>query len=131
MSRVLEVEVRLNRHLCNTASISMERPEPEQFASCLTMSRKTQSDLKYSTTSVAPELVQKLLHRCSNGSCLSLHRAVFTVSLTISSRTSSNLHVLGNFHSPKDSFHRQNPQLLAIFRITRLKNWEHVFSSCW
>ena len=34
MSRVLEVEVRLNGHLCNMASISMEGPELEQFASC-------------------------------------------------------------------------------------------------
>lgn len=55
MSRVLEAEVGLNGHLCNMASISMEGPELEQFASCLTMSRKTQNDLKYSTTSVAPE----------------------------------------------------------------------------
>jgi len=89
MSGVLEVQVRLNGHLCNKASISMEGPELEQFASCLAMSRKTQNNLMYSTTSVAPELMQKLLYHCSNGSDLSLHGAVFTLSLTISGRTST------------------------------------------
>jgi hypothetical protein len=73
MSRIPEVEVRLNGHLCIMASISMEGPELEQFAGCLTMGRKTQNDLKYSTTSVAPELVRKLLYHCLNGSDLSLH----------------------------------------------------------
>ena len=89
MSMVLEVEARLNGHFRGIASISMEGPELEQFASYLTISRRTRNNLKYSTTSVAPELVQKLPYHCSNGPDISLHWTVFMLSSTISGRTST------------------------------------------
>jgi hypothetical protein len=54
MSRVPKVEVRLNGHLRDIASISVEGPELEQFASCITIGKKKRNELKYSTTSVAP-----------------------------------------------------------------------------
>lgn len=54
MSRVPKVEMRLNGHLRDIASISVEGPELEQFASCITIGKKKRNELKYSTTSVAP-----------------------------------------------------------------------------
>src|SRR3954453_2950202 len=88
MNMVLEVEARLNGHFRGIASISIEGPELEEFAGYLTMSRRTRNDLKYSTTSVAPELVQKLPYHCSNGLDISLDGTVFMLPSTISGRTS-------------------------------------------